>query len=390
MRIGIVGGCGHVGLPLGIALAKHHTVHAQDIDASAVERVCSGTMPFREEGAESELREVLGRTLTVSTDRAPLRDCEAILVVVGTPVDRHLNPEYDTFLALVEELLPFLRDGQTLVLRSTVYPGTTERLGERLRRAGLEVPVAFCPERVAEGRALAEIRSLPQLVSATSPHGLAAARAIFGPLGAELVELSPGEAELAKLFTNAWRYVSFSVANQFLTVATDHGIDFGRVLQAMKHGYPRAAGLPGAGFAAGPCLLKDTMQLAAYAENAFFLGHSAMLVNEGLPRWVVDRIRHLHPGLPSLTVGILGMAFKAGSDDPRDSLSYKLKKILAVEAGAVLTTDPFVRDPDLRPLAEVVDRSDLLVMGAPHAEYRGLALGGKPVVDVWTGRGLLP
>ncbi len=203
----------------------------------------------------------------------------------------------------------------------------------------------------------------------------------------ELVELPPAEAELAKLYTNAWRYISFAVANQFFMVAADHGLDYERTLRAMKHNYPRAQGLPGPGFAAGPCLFKDTMQLAAFADNQFFLGHSAMLVNEGMPRFVVNGIRARLPDLAARTVGILGMAFKAGSDDPRESLSYKLKKILEVEAARVLTTDPYVKDDSLRPIEEVVEASDILVMGVAHPDYHSLDLGGKPLVDIWTAKG---
>lgn len=388
MRIGVVGGCGHVGLPLSIALARHHEVHVHDIDTAAVDRVRAGIVPFVEEGAEAELRGVIGRTLHVSTRPDALSGCDAIVLVIGTPVDRHLNPEFDLFERVLAGLGPHLRAGQTLILRSTVYPGTTRRVAEQLRRGGHDLEVAFCPERVAEGRALREIRELPQLVSAFAPRGFAAAREVFGPLGAELVEVTPEEAEVAKLFTNAWRYITFAVSNQFLMIAAEHGLDFGRVLHAMKHHYPRTAGFPSPGYAAGPCLFKDTMQLAAYADNQFFLGHAAMLVNEGLPRFVVDRMRRAHPDLAQRTVGVLGMAFKAGSDDPRESLSYKLKKLLAVEAREVLTTDPRVADPDLLPLSTVLERAELLVIGAPHEEYRGLDLRGKPVFDVWTSRGL--
>lgn len=385
--VAVVGGCGHVGLPLGIALAHHHVVHAYDIDERAVSLVRSGRLPFREADAEEALRQVLGRTFHVDTSPVPVRACDYVVLVIGTPVDEHLNPDDTLFHKVLAQLEPHLRGGQTLVLRSTVYPGTTEKVAGILRRRGLDVEVVFCPERVAEGRALQEIRSLPQIISGFTPRGLEAARALFGPMGVELVELPPAEAELAKLFTNAWRYISFAVANQFFTAATDRGLDFGRILGAMKHHYPRAAGLPGAGFAAGPCLFKDTMQLAAWAENSFFLGHAAMLMNEGLPRWLVNHLKR-RTDLSTRTVGILGMAFKAESDDRRESLSYKLKRILAGEARRVLTTDPYVSDGDLSPLEQVLAESDLLLIGAPHEIYRSLDLAAKPVVDIWSGKGL--
>jgi UDP-N-acetyl-D-mannosaminuronic acid dehydrogenase len=195
--------------------------------------------------------------------------------------------------------------------------------------------------------------------------------------------LSPLEAELTKIFTNVWRYIQFATANQFLMIATDFGTDFYRIYDALTRDYPRMAGLPKSGFAAGPCLFKDAMQLAAAHNNNFSLGYSAMLINEGLPNYVVHQIKQKF-ALSKMKVGVLGMAFKGDSDDPRESLSYKLRKLLEYEAAGVFCTDVYIKDPSFLPLGEVVCRSDLLIVASPHREYRALALPeGKPVVDVW-------
>jgi UDP-N-acetyl-D-mannosaminuronic acid dehydrogenase len=152
----------------------------------------------------------------------------------------------------------------------------------------------------------------------------------------------------------------------------------------MKHNYPRAQNIPGPGFAAGPCLVKDTMQLLAFAGNEFALGNAAIMINEGLPLRIVSSLRRSHD-LSSMTIGLLGMAFKAESDDPRSSLSYKFKKTLSPIARKVLTTDPYVMgDPDLLPVYDVIERSDLLIVCTPHRAYRNIDLKGKPVVDVWS------
>lgn len=269
-----------------------------------------------------------------------------------------------------------------LVLRSTVYPGVTALVERMVDELGIDMPVAFCPERIAEHRAMEELFSLPQIVSARTDAGLKRAEALFGRLTSTLVPMLPEEAELAKLFTNTWRYIKFAAANQFYMMANDRGLDFERIRAGLTQDYPRAADLPGAGFAAGPCLFKDTMQLAAFSDNQFALGHSAMLVNEGLPLYLVSRLEDRFD-LAEMTVGILGMAFKGGSDDIRSSLSYKLRRVLSFKAKAVLTTDPYVTvDPDLLPLEDVLTRSDLLIVATPHPQYRGLVVD-KPVADVW-------
>lgn len=385
----VVGGCGHVGLPLALAFADRGLRSTSyDINDVVVKQVMAGTLPFREDGAQAVLERTLASgAFSATADVSVIRNADAVVMVIGTPVDEHLNPDAHAVPRALEEIAPYLTDGQLLVLRSTVYPGVTRRVEQLLLDAGLALDVAFCPERIAEGRAMVELFALPQIVAARTPEVRARAAALFARLTDSIVELEPEEAELAKLFTNTWRYIKFAAANQFFIMANDHGLDYERIRHAITHDYPRAADLPGAGFAAGPCLFKDTMQLAAFTDNTFVLGHSAMLVNEGLPLYLVSNLEKAYD-LSTKTVGILGTAFKADSDDTRSSLAYKLKKILEFKARAVLTTDPHVTtDPNLLPLDVVLRDADILVIGAPHREYATAltpeALAGKHVVDVW-------
>jgi UDP-N-acetyl-D-mannosaminuronic acid dehydrogenase len=380
----VVGGCGHVGLPLAIAFASRGLdVGIYDLNQQAVALVNSGGLPFQENGAQDVLKEVLAADrLSAAADAACVAGADAVVVVIGTPVDEHLNPDPRAVTKAIAELAPFLRDGQLLVLRSTVYPGVTEAVERMLHALGREVDVAFCPERIAEGKAMEELFSLPQIVSGRNQEVRDRAAKLFGHLTDSIVELEPEEAELAKLFTNTWRYIKFAAANQFYMMANDHGLDYDRIRRALAQDYPRAQDIPGAGFAAGPCLFKDTMQLAAFTDNSFVLGHSAMLVNEGLPLYLVTHLERKHD-LAGLTVGILGMAFKGESDDIRSSLSYKLKRILEFRAKQVLTTDPYVTvDDTLAPLEQVLAESDLLILAAPHKAYADLD-PTLPIVDIW-------
>jgi UDP-N-acetyl-D-mannosaminuronic acid dehydrogenase len=380
----VVGGCGRAGLPLGLAFADRGLrVGLYDVDERAVAAVADGRMPFREERADDILVWVkVEKRLEASTDPALIRRAESVVVVIGTPVDEHLNPDIPAVSRALEELADHFADGQLLVLRSTVYPGVTAKVEQLVRGRGLDVDVAFCPERIAEGKALTEVFELPQIVSGGNDRAVDRAGKLFRNLTSEVVRLEPEEAELAKLFTNAWRYIKFAAANQFFMIANDYGLDFEKIRSALARDYPRAADMPRAGFAAGPCLFKDTAQLAAFNNNNFHLGQAAMMINEGLPLYVVSRLERRFD-LSDMTVGILGMAFKSGSDDTRSSLSYKLKRILRFKAGDVLCTDPYViSDPEVVPLYEVLDRSDVLIVGAPHPEYRDLRVG-VPVADIW-------
>jgi UDP-N-acetyl-D-mannosaminuronic acid dehydrogenase len=381
----IVGGFGHVGLPLAISLAdKGCRVCALDIDERALRTIGDGQMPFQEQGAEPALRRTLAAgKLVLSLDPSTISETETVIVIIGTPVDRHLNPEFEELRSIMAGYLPYLRDGQLLVLRSTVYPGISEKLRSWIRGEGKQIEVAFCPERIAEGFAMSELKSLPQIVSSFSEEGVERARTLFGKLTHEIIAIPPIEAELAKLFSNVWRYIKFAAANQFFMIANDHGADFYRIHHAMTTNYERCRDLPKPGFAAGPCLFKDAMQLAAFNKGGFYMGHAAMLVNEGLPNYVVNQIKRTCD-LRDKTVGILGMAFKPNVDDKRESLSYKLKKILLFEARQVLCSDPHVLDSDLVSTEELFRRCDVIVVGTPHREYRKLHVPpGKILVDVW-------
>jgi UDP-N-acetyl-D-mannosaminuronic acid dehydrogenase len=381
----VLGGGGHVGLPLSLAFAEAGLrVGIYDISQATLDRIAAGEMPFMENGADSLLRELLptGR-LVLSTDAAILERTSQVIVVIGTPVDEFLGPSMTVFERAVEQIAPHLLDGTLIVLRSTVYPGTTAYVAQHLAERGRTVDVAFCPERIAEGHALEELRALPQIVGADTAAAGDRAEALFGTLAASTIRTTSKEAELAKLFTNTWRYMKFAVANEFFTIAHQAGVDYSNVLQAIRQDYPRAADLPGPGFAAGPCLFKDTMQLAAFTNDHFPLGQSAMQVNEGLPAYIVSALERRDGGLVGKTVGILGMAFKGESDDPRASLSYKLRKLLIWAGARVVCTDPYVNDDRLTTLDCVMEESDILILGAPHRAYSALPVGGRDVVDVW-------
>ncbi|MGA7485520.1 MAG: nucleotide sugar dehydrogenase [Xanthobacteraceae bacterium] len=381
----VVGGGGHVGIPLVLAFAEAgYRVNVHDTNRDVLETLRAGRLPFIEHGGEELLAKALKQNRLVFTSApAEISRKGPVIITIGTPIDEFLNPVRKVVQDCIDALLPYLADGQLLVLRSTVFPGTTEWLDGHLKRNNRHLEVAFCPERMVQGHGIKELKETPQIISGTTPEAEEQAGKLFSAIAPELVVVTPREAELAKLFNNAYRYIEFAAANQFYLIAKAAGLDYRNIYGAMKRNYPRARGIPSPGLAAGPCLMKDTAQLAAFAQNQFSLGNAAMLVNEGLVLHVCDDLRRRYD-LTRMTVGLLGMAFKADIDDTRASLSYKFKKALKSLAGAVLTTDPFVTtDSELQSLEEVIARSDILILCAPHSAYRELDFAGKPVVDVW-------
>ena len=379
----VVGGCGRAGLPLALSFAHAGLrVGIYDVDRLRVQLVAEGIVPFREAGADDLLPAMLaaGR-IEVASEPSIVGRADAAVIVVGTPMDEFLEPTFTPLTRCVDDIAPHLAPRSLVVLRSTVHPGTSAWLARTLADRGLDVDVAMCPERVTEGNALDELRSLPQLIGADSAVARERAEGLFHRIAPRTIAVSAREAELSKLLTNAWRYMKFAVANHFFRIAVEAGIDYENVLRAVREDYPRAADLPGPGFAAGPCLLKDTMQLAAFAQD-HQLAQASMAVNEGLPGLVVERLQ-LRRSLLGARIGILGMAFKKNSDDTRDSLGYKLRKLLLRAGAIVLCTDPYVRSEDISPIADVVAGSDVIILGVPHDVYRDADLAGKEIVDVW-------
>jgi len=381
-KVVVIGGCGHVGLPLGVKFALAGARCALiDISKEAVEQVNSGKFPFLEGGGDEQLQQALKKELVATLDPKECSDADVVVFVTGTPVDEHLNPKVSEVLKIFLHYQQYFAPGTLVVMRSTLFPGTMEHIYNQVKKLKLDVKLAFCPERVSQGYALDEIDSLPQVVSSFDEESFKAAYDVFAAIAPTVIRLTPLEAEITKLMANSWRYLEFAIANQFYIIAEKNGVDFYKVYEAIRYDYPRAKGYKSPGFAAGPCLFKDTMQLASYFDHQFYLGHSAMLVNEGLATATVDKaVTALGGALWGKTVGLLGMAFKANNDDIRESLSFKVKKGLEFKGANVLCHDPYLKDS--ASLQDVLAQSDALILCTPHNEYKNLNYK-QPMVDVW-------
>ena len=319
----VLGGGGHVGLPLSLTLADAGLrVGIYDTNEATLDRIAAGEMPFLENDADELL----------SCPRPDRLEFDPAARWWGAPTSSSSAGPVDEFWTIDDDLRADGRSDRAappsgvagdpaqhgLSRHDRVLPPAPKLVDARL--------MSHLSERIAEGHALEELRSLPQIVGADDERAGNRAEALFRTLVTKTVRTSTKEAELAKLLTNTWRYMKFAVANQFFMIAHQAGVDYTNVLRAICEDYLRAADLPGPGFAAGPCLFKDAMQLAAFTSDHFPMGQAAMQANEGLPAYIVSALERRYGGLQGKTVGILGMAFKAESDDTRASLSYKLRK----------------------------------------------------------------
>ena len=379
----IIGGLGHIGLPLGIVFAsKGLNVCLNDINKDVAKIVNKGEMPYVEYGAEPLLKETLknGR-LVVSLEPQCISDAKYVMIAIGTPVDEYLNPKTRQFLEFIKDIKQYLDPSQVIIVRSSVFPQTLDQILSILGNDN-KWHLAYCPERIVQGFAVQELETLPQIVSGFSDYAIEQSTKLFVKIAKKIIRTSISEAEFVKLFTNSWRYIQFAIANQFYMISESNGLDYNRIREIMIDGYDRSKSLPSAGFAAGPCLLKDTMQLSAFNSNQFQLGQAAMNINEGLPSYIVDNLSKEFD-LTKKTIGILGMAFKANVDDIRDSLSYKLRKILIFRGANVLCSDEFVKDSSFMSQEELIQQSEIVIIGAPHETYSTIDFSNVKLINIW-------
>ena len=382
-EITIIGGAGHVGLAFALICAqKNIKVHINDINLNSIKLIQAGKLPHKEKNGKKILNFALKKNLfTFSNKLEDIKLNKINIICLGTPIDEFLNPQYKIIINLFNNLNKYLKNDQHIIIRSTVSPGTTNIIHEFFKKKQKKINVTFYPERFIQGFAIEEFDQFPQIIGPVNNRSEKECLKFLNKFSKEIIILKPKEAELTKLFLNAYRYVQFSIANQFYKIADSANLDYKKIDHAMHHKYKRG-NIPSPGLTAGPCLFKDTMQLYSFSKNEFTLGVNAMTTNEGIVNYIVEKIK-LENNLPSKIVGILGMSFKAESDDIRNSLSYKLKKILLIHSKQVLTTDPFVKnDNDIISLSKVLKKSNILIIATPHKIYKKIKTR-KPVVDIW-------
>jgi UDP-N-acetyl-D-mannosaminuronic acid dehydrogenase len=393
-------GLGRVGLPLALSFADRGVrVLGVDHDRSVLDALRAGRMPFNEAGTQELLDRVrqTGR-LELAERAADAAQTDDIVLTLGTPSFSHLESDLRQVRAAVDDLLPLLRQGHALILRSTIAPGTTEFVAgyiekQRGLRSGEDVFVAHAPERIAAGRFLEEISTLPCIIGGVGEASTERAAATFSLFGAPIVKTTPVQAELAKIWTNILRYATFALPNLLMMDCESYGANVFEVIDLINHDYPRG-GIAMPGLTAGTCLRKDFV-FSEERSNAPGMLLAVSRVNEAVPLFLVEGIKRRIGDLSAHKVAVLGLTFKRDTDDERDSLSPKLIRLLERELADVAVSDPHASTPT-QPLADAVQDADVVIVATNHSEFAGpealrTILAGATedclVVDPWNALG---
>ena len=378
----IIGGAGHIGLPLGILFAsKGKSIILYDKDKKYIELINKSKMPFLEDGGEKLLKKNKKKIFATS-DKKFIKNASSVIICIGTPIKKS-KPDLKFFFKMFKEVKHLLDPNKPLIIRSSIYPGicleVQKFLGKKFQN------ISYCPERVVQGKSIAELPKLPQIISGVSNKAIKSSKKIFQLICKKIIITSILEAELIKLFSNAWRYINFSASNQFYMICEKYNVNFHTLRKNMIDGYDRNKSIPKAGFAAGPCLYKDTAQLNAFLRDEFTLGKAATEVNTSFPKFIYGKmLRKYKNKLKKKNIGILGMAFKSDIDDTRDSLSIDLWKYLKKKKLNVKISDHFVKMKEIIKTSELIKKSDIIIIGAPHTTYKNLKIPkNKFLIDSW-------
>jgi len=382
-NISIIGGAGHIGFPLGLILgSKGFKVSLIDKNKNNIKKINNGEVPFLEENSKKLLTDMRKKKRIYATDQInEISKSKYIIICISTPITNQLNPNLKPFINFFHQLKKKIKKDQIVIIRSSIYPGICEKVYKIIEKKCKNL--SYCPERIVQGKSIVELPKLPQLVSGKSKKAILESGKLFKTICKKIIYTEVIEAELIKLFSNAYRYINFAISNQFYMICQNQNLNFFKIRNIMREGYMRNANIPESGFTAGPCLLKDTMQLSSFYNHRFKLGHAAMSVNEGIPIFIIKKLQKKFD-LRKKTVGVLGLTFKAETDDIRDSLSIKLVKLLELKKIKTLQSDEFYKNKKNISKNDLVKKSDIIILATPHKAYKRLKIKkNKTVVDIW-------
>ncbi|MHB8545756.1 MAG: nucleotide sugar dehydrogenase [Nitrosotalea sp.] len=389
-------GLGRVGLPLATILAVRGVkVIGIDISNDRLKSIRDSKCPFHDIPVQENLEKAIKLgNLKVDHNLDQFRDSvDIVFVTVGTPTTNDNRVDYSQLYAALNEVSNINMKDKLIILRSTLPPRTTVDIVipfleyKTSMKAGTDFGVAMCPERILEGQAIKELHELPEIVGGVNEITNQIVTELFRTINSkkEFLYTTPSGAELAKLFNNIYRYISFALSNELAVWAENFGLDASELIKIANYNYPRG-NIPIPGFVGGPCLSKDGIFLD---NNTTFTSivSAAWKLNESIPQYISNNIRKTYGNLFNKKIAVLGLSFKSGSDDLRNSPSVKLVEILKDTGAQVLVHDPYVKDT--LSLMDVLESPDIVIIATNHKDFKKIApeiskSGAKMIFDVWS------
>ncbi|MCQ2788897.1 MAG: nucleotide sugar dehydrogenase [bacterium] len=381
--ISIIGGCGHIGLPLGVVFSMcGKNVNLVDIDTKKIECIKLGNYPYFENDFDEIKANLKNLSLNATNDKTSVQNSDVVIWAFPTFSDKSNDENIDVFINSIKLYEKFYNKNQLFIIRSTIQMGAFDKIKAYLTNLfGEDILLAYCPERISESNAFSELKKLPQIVAANNSQAFKKVSDLFSCLSVEIIELCPEEAEMSKLMLNAWRYMDFAISNSFYMLCQEQGLDFYRLFNAVKKDYPRANDFKKAGLTAGPCLTKDTKNLIKRFGKNFEMGSAAIEINSSMPSFLVYELINKIGSIKNKKILVLGSAFKANCDDKRGSLAFKVRDELLKQKAIPVVSDIYDDEPNQ--VEDLIDEVDAIILTVPHKEYENLKPKEKPYVDCW-------
>jgi UDP-N-acetyl-D-mannosaminuronic acid dehydrogenase len=367
-------GTGRVGLPLGLMLSDvGFKCIGIDRDKKIIQKVNNKEMPFKEKGFDTLIKKV---NFSITEDISIIQRVNNIILTVGTPILQHIETDLSQINYVIDQIIPYLRESQNIILRSTVAPKTTFFIKNYLEKntkfiIGKNLFLSFCPERIAENKAFEELKSLPQIIGSEDNNSFLRAQKIFSKLTTDIIQTTYISAELTKLYNNISRYITFAMANQFAFIAEYYNQDIYEIKNLVNYKYPRGV-IASPGFTAGTCLRKDFGMINESIPYTDML-LSSWKINEYMPKFLVENIQK-KTDISGKIIAVLGYTFKQDSDDTRDSLVPKLLRYLEREVpGEIRVHEPFLEFIDDHynnfSLNDSLDQADIVFISINHSTF---------------------
>ena len=387
-------GLGRVGLPLATVFATSGIkVKGIEINQKMVESIRNSKCPFYDPPLQENLEKAIESSNLKIYEKITDDDIDIIIVTVGTPVTLDNSVDYSQLFSALTEICKINLEEKIVIFRSTMPPKTTTDIiiplieNKTNLKAGKDFAIAVCPERILEGKAIKEIFELPEIIGGLNEISNKIATELFKIINPEkeFSYTSPSGAELAKLFTNIYRYISFALSNEFAIWAEIYGLDATKLINIANYKYERS-NVPIPGFVGGPCLSKDGTFLDNNTTFSSIIS-AAWKLNESIPHHIVNNIKKVSGNLFNKKITVLGLSFKAGSDDLRSSPSVKLVELLKGLGALVQVHDPHVKTS--LSLTDSLDSADIVIIATNHKEFKEKVneinqSGAKMVYDVWS------